>query len=35
MPLKAREENVLRRMWLLTVLNDAEVLSEIRLRKVH
>lgn len=34
-PLKSREENVLRRKWLLTVLNDAEILSKISLRKVH
>lgn len=33
--LKLREENVLRRKWLLIVLNDVEILSKISLRKVY
>lgn len=35
MALKSREENVLRRKCLLTVSNDAEILSKIRWNNVH
>lgn len=31
--LKPREKNILSRKWLLTVLNDAEILSKVRMKR--